>query len=266
MRQRGLLSSAAGLGLNAHACWAFDDRREFLQAGLAYLADGRELGQRLVYLAGGDEASLRADLAGLPDRDTLFATGALQLAPLPPAAELAPIDAAARLTAYEARIDEALGAGFTGLRFLADVTRLLSDPALWEAHRRWEATVDRLMVDRPLSALCGYDAEAVPAPILADIACLHPLVHAPEDFAPFRLYADDEGLALDGQVDYFGAEALGRLLDVSTDGADETAVDLDGLEFIDHAGIRALAEREGVRVRNVPPAAARLTRMLEARR
>src|SRR3954465_9488769 len=162
VRQHGHLRSAAGLGVRDHACWAFDDRDQFRWAGLAYLEDGRRLGQRLLYVGDRDAEGLRGDLAELSDRDALIEAGWLTVVPLDEVHEVgAPADTAERLRAYDVLVDDALADGYRGLRVMAEVTRLLADAVGAAAHARWEAVADSYMEDRPLSALCGYDRRVV---------------------------------------------------------------------------------------------------------
>jgi signal transduction histidine kinase len=79
---------------------------------------------------------------------------------------LAPGDAAL-VSALGGAIDKALGAGFTGVRFL-------SRPPLGQPDRmrEYEALLDDLCRVRPLVALCGYDA-ACPAPVLIEALRTH---------------------------------------------------------------------------------------------
>jgi anti-anti-sigma factor len=272
VRQHGHLTSAAGLGVRDHACWAFADRAEFLRAGVRYLDDGRRLGQRLLYVGDRDADRLRDDLAALADRDALMEAGWLSVAPLDQVYDIgAPADTAERLRGYDALVDDALADGYEGLRVLAEVTRLLADPAGAAAHASWEAVADRYMERRPLSALCGYDRGVLPEEALGDVARVHPLVHGPEHLSPFRLYAAGGGLALEGEVDYFSAPALARAIRAGVTEPGETALDLGGLSFIDVPGVRALEDERRalaeqgrqIVLRSAPPALRRLSRLLD---
>lgn len=215
---------------------------------------------------------LRDDLAELSDRDALIEAGWLTVVPLDEVYEVgAPANTPERLRAYDALMDDALADGYRGLRVMAEVTRLLADPAGAADHARWEAVADGYMEDRPLSALCGYDRGVVAAEALADVACVHPLVHGPEHLSPFRLYAADGGLALEGEVDFFSAPALARAMRARVAEPGETVLDLGGLRFIDVAGIQALegerralaAQGRQVVLRSASPAVRRLSRLVD---
>ena len=51
MRVHGCIDSADQLGLDGHACWSFDRRREFTDAVLEFLTEGLRLGQRIAFMA-----------------------------------------------------------------------------------------------------------------------------------------------------------------------------------------------------------------------
>ena len=105
------------------------------------------------------------------------------------------------------------------------------------------------MASKPYSGLCCYDRRVLPAQILQDLCAVHPVVHAPDSAVPFRLYSEPGALMLDGDVDYFAADGLRRVLDAApTDGA---VLDLGGAGFVDHHGAVALTER-GLPVRGMP--------------
>jgi hypothetical protein len=230
------------------------DDAELLRGGAAYLADGAALGLRLMYVADDDPAALHADLEDLPGRDALIAAGQLALTPLRTLCDpAAGTDADALFATYGAATDQALADGYAGIRILAEVTPLVRDPRNWEAHVRWEARADRFMAERPFSALCCYDARRVAPEVLHDLGCAHPA--SVGGGAPFHLRAERDHHALTGEVDFFAAATLGRLLDHA--GADR--VDVSGLEFADHHALRALAR---VRVEGASPALRRTAQLL----
>jgi anti-anti-sigma regulatory factor len=76
-------------------------------------------------------------------------------------------------------------------------------------------------------------------------------------------------VALEGEVDYFSAADLGRLLDITLRDDGEVVLDLGGLGFVDHHGVMALAERagrlgdrHGIRFQNVPHPVVRLSEVI----
>jgi ABC-type transporter Mla MlaB component len=273
VRRSGVLDSVSGFGLHDHACLPYDDDERARDAIVSWLVDGRRLGQRLIYVGGSSEEELRADLEALPGRDRLIADGALQVLSLPAIYELGkPIDPEAQLKVYAGATEQALKEGFTGLRVGAEVTALVTSPRTWEAHTRWEAYADRYMAQMPMSALCCYDLRRVPRHVAKDLACVHPAAVDCEGLTPFQIFAAREkgSLMLHGEVDYFCADDLDRLLTVAEPAGGRTVLDLSGVRFVDHHAVMRLAERasdpdERVEMVNVPAQARRLSELLEVR-
>ena len=101
-----------------------------------------------------------------------------------------------------------------------------------------------------------------------DLASVHPLSRGSAGTPAFRIFARPDALALEGEVDYFSAADLGRLLDITLRDNGEV-LDLGGLGFVDHHGVMALAERarrmddgDGLRFQNVPHPAVRLSEVM----
>ena len=241
MREHGLVSSAGGLGSHDHACWPFDDDQSFQRAAVEFLADGRRLNQRLMYVGGGPVEKLRADLEPLDDLDGLIDRGALEVLPL---SEIYPVgdelDPNAQVAVYDAATEGALAQGYAGLRVVSEVTALVADPDSRTAYTRWESAADRYAASHPVSGLCGYDRRVLPDEFVADVAALHPIVRQTGTLVPFRLFACPDGLVLEGEVDYFSTPALERLLTLTVADGRELVLDLSVLGFIDHHGMLAL--------------------------
>lgn len=135
--------------------------------------------------------------------------------------------------------------GDTGLRVVSEATALGADPANRAALTRWESLADRYAASHPVAGLCGYDRQALPDELVADLAAVHPLARDASTLVPFRLFARPGALALEGDVDYFSAGALSRLLALTDWNEGELELDLSGLGFIDHHGVLALTEHQG---------------------
>ncbi|MGB7685434.1 MAG: MEDS domain-containing protein [Solirubrobacterales bacterium] len=242
MRAHGSIDSPSGLGLDGHACWSFEGDGAFTDAALEFLTDGLRAGQRIAFVGSEPVADQRERLDALGNVGGLIDDGALQLFTLPDLYAIGePVDPDAQLAVYAAATDAAVADGYNGLRVAAQVTDLVADPDLWEAHVRWESIADTYMATRPLSALCGYDTKAVPDTVLDDLAAVHPAAHGAAGFAPFHLFSNSDALTLAGEVDGFSADALDRVLGLALRD-DTTRLDLGELEFIDHHGLIALAE------------------------
>jgi ABC-type transporter Mla MlaB component len=243
VRQHGRLGTARGLGLGDHACWIYDDDEGRRGTVADFLVDGLRLRQRLLYVGGDSVERLHADLEALDGVGSLIEDGALQVVPLRGVGPAGGgIDAERRLEAYAAATDQAVAEGYTGLRVAVAAGGLVTGSDAWDAHTRWEGLVDRAILSRPMTALCLYDRREVPDRVLADIASVHPISHAPAGMVPFRVFSRPDALALEGEVDYFSADALGRLLAMTPRGDGEVVLDLSGLGFVDHHGVMALVE------------------------
>lgn len=271
MRVHGCIDSVGHLGSDGHACWAFHERQEFIDAALEFFAEGLGSGQRIAYIGSESVAEQRERLDPLGGVGAMIDTGVLQLFDLGDLYRVGePVDAGAQLALYAAAADAAFADGYAGLRVAAQGTDLLTDPETWDAHARWESAADRVFSGRPLSAICGYQRGAVPPQILNDLAALHPAANVSSGSVPFHLFGEDGGLALTGEVDLFSSEALDRALEFACGVEEPASLDLEALEFIDHHGIevlarhtRRLAAARGCRVRNRPPIVDRLCDLLE---
>ncbi|HEX7279981.1 MAG TPA: MEDS domain-containing protein [Solirubrobacterales bacterium] len=271
MRVHGCIDAGTGLGHDGHACWAFDDRREFVDAALEFLEDGLRSGQRLAYVGSEPVAEQRERLDPLGDVGEMIDSGTLQLFELSDLYRIGePIDADTQLAAYLAATDAAFADGYSGLRVAAQVTDLVAEPETRDAHVRWESTADRVLSARSLSALCGYERAALPPQLLADLAAIHPAANSCAGPAPFHLFGDDGGLALTGEVDLFSSETFDRALGFACSDSEPVSLDLGELDFIDHRGVEVLAAHTsrpagegGCTVKHEPHVVSRLCEILE---
>lgn len=242
MRAHGCIDSGSGLGADAHACWAFDQPQEFVDAALEYLTDGIRNGQRLAYVGSEPVEEQRERLAALGDVGAMIDKGALQLFVLSDLYDIGkPVDVDTQVAVYLAATDAALADGYTGLRVAAQVTDLVAEPACREAHVRWEAVADRFVSSRPLSALCGYSRKELPEPLISELATVHPAANVRPQQVPFHLFSDSGNLVLTGEVDLFSTDALDRAFSLVRQDDEPLSLDLGELEFIDRHGVEALA-------------------------
>lgn len=242
MRRHGLADSPEALGLNGHACWGFDDVGELGTAAAAFLAEGYELGQRLMFV-GGPEAE--AMVRETDPMRSLVGDETLQIAPFEavyPGGRRMPH--ADQWSMYSGATDQALADGFTGLRVLAEVTALASPKDAWPDQVGWESYADRHMANRPLAALCCFDRRRLTVDAMAALACTHPVADRRlQHLAPFRIYAQPDAVALAGEVDALSAAHLKELLELTLpDTEGEFVLDLEGLDFIDHSGVLVVTD------------------------
>jgi ABC-type transporter Mla MlaB component len=132
-------------------------------------------------------------------------------------------------------------AGYRGLRVIAEVSGLATDAGQRPELVRWEQMADHFAArGSGFSAMCAYRAD-LGAAALADVASVHPLVHAAEEPSTFALFAEHDRLVLAGSVDACSSNRLAMVLATAPVAGDDVVLDLAALEFVDVAGCRALA-------------------------
>jgi anti-anti-sigma regulatory factor len=258
VRASGVVTDAGGLGLSDHVCWPYDDAPEYAAAALRWLEDGLALGQRLLYVSGRSGEQMREDVDPIPRVEHLLSDGTLTLLSLATVYDLsAPIVPEQQLVTYDALTRDALSAGHSGLRVLAEVTGLVADPARRGDHIRWEHLADDYMSrGNPLAAFCAYQRPVVGDPAIAALTAVHPVVREFDAVSPFRLFFDRGRLVLTGSVDTFSSARFMELLVAShvMEAPDDamargpvpiTELDVSGVDFVDARGATTLAE--GVR-------------------
>ena len=203
---------------------------------------GLSYGQRLMFVGGPEAEAMVRETD--PIR-SMVRDGTLQVAPFDaiyPGGRRMPN--AEQWSMYSGATDRALADGFTGLRVLAEVTAWRARTA--HGRTRWagRSYADRYMANRPLAALCCFDRQSLPVEAIGALACVHPVADRRlQPLAPFRVYAQPDAVALAGEVDALSSARLDEILELTipdTDGG--VVLDLAGLDFIDHSGVRVVAE------------------------
>jgi anti-anti-sigma regulatory factor len=243
MRAPGTTETARGYGQHDHLCWSFDDPGESRSRALEFLSDGLTQGHRVCYVADGDTAALWNDLRELDGIDDARRSGAVQVQPLGDRyATGAVMQPVAQAQAYASATEEALAAGFSGLRVAAEMTPLVRTPQQLDALARYEHLIDRYMATRPFSALCAYNQAELGEETVAQVGCLHPTVAA--GAPPFRLFASTgAAVALAGELDLTCRDLFPMALqraDLQPTGG-ELRIEARQLAFIDHRSLLALA-------------------------
>ena len=226
-----------------------------------YLLDGVAAGQRIEFVGSGGAEALRAELAGFADRDPNFGQGAVDRGSFRVALvdEIYAFSGAGRVvdpdrsvTRRVAATEDALAAGYTGLRAVVDAAALTGTVAQRVAYAHYEYLLDQQSSALPLATICAYDVAQLGSAAVAEMACLHPLTS--RGASAFRLYTDDgAAFTLAGEVDFSStgqlADTLDRVLPLMS--GSELVVDGRQLEFIDHRGLLVLdrcAGRRGIRL------------------
>lgn len=241
MRADGLLGDPTAVAHGDHVCWVYADAEEFADVARRYVAEGLARGERLLWIGEADPATVAA-ASGLLDLGGLLARGALQVLDVRSGYEssgaFTPGD---QLAFYDAATRQALDDGFTGLRVVADVSPIAGDPQRRPDLVRWEHLADEFIGSRSgMVALCAYSGRLDPE-ALADVASVHPLVHAPDGCPPFRVWFDGDTLAAAGTLDTFGADRLEQVLTGTHVDLPVVTLDLTRVDFVDVGGCRTLA-------------------------
>ncbi|MCI4065163.1 MEDS domain-containing protein [Micromonospora sp. R77] len=257
-------------GGSGHICWTYDDPTELDRRAVAFLAAGLAAGERVWLVADGTAETLTRRLERLPDLTGALRDGSVSIVPIRTAyPDGHVVDPEAQVRAYSAATDEALAAGHTGLRVVAEATSLVRTLPQRRAFLRYEHLIDRYMHRRPMSAICAYDRRELGEQAVAELACLH----AEENTdGLFQLHAggpDDGGFALAGELDPSNHALFAEVLDLAhpdpVDG--RLTVDARHLHYIDHRSLihlRDHARRQGATavLRTSRSAAARLVELL----
>jgi anti-anti-sigma regulatory factor len=153
-------------------------------------------------------------------------------------------DPDALLAAFQALVAQALAEGFTGLRVFGDPAPLLADPDVRARWPSYELRADLLVARLPAVALCGYDLRVVDDAAVELPTAVHRLrLGAGDTPGPgFQLHGTADGaLALRGEVDMLYSDTVVGLLGGSAGDLGVPVVDVSSLEFVDVAGMRAIA-------------------------
>ena len=242
MRTHGLVEDVPEAAAADHLCWVYADEAAFDEAAREFLAGGLARGERVLCV--GQRVIDSLGTLGRPAMDVadLIARGTVETLTLAEAYEAAgPFLPEQQLAYYDAATRRAKDDGYRGLRVIAEVSDLAADPGQLPELLRWEHLADEYAAHGSgFSAMCAYRADLAPE-ALGDVASVHPLLRAPEEFSSFRLYVDGDHLSLVGTLDVFSVDRLARVLSATRVKDDGVVLDVTGLDFVDVAGCRALA-------------------------
>lgn len=198
-----------------HVCWSYDDPAAFDSRAREFLAEGLAAGERVWYVASEPPGAVVERLRGVSVFEDGFRRGAARVVPVDSTySGSGVVDPVAQVGVYASATGDALAAGYTGLRVLADATPLVRTSAQLDAFARYEHLIDRYMRTRPMSALCAYNRLELGDQAVAELACLHPVTNADEVL--FQLYAcdpDDGCATLTGELDPSNHELFATALE-----------------------------------------------------
>lgn len=227
-----------------HVGYKFYDRTGFHARAARFIGEGLAADQRIEFVGPGSPEQLRAELTALPGvGEQLNAAGA----GVTPTAEFYPVvagtdvvDPQVAIAAWAAAVNKAVGAGYAGLRVVADATTLARRPEQREALSRLEFLLGRNSSASPFALMCAYDGNQLAAGA-DELCCLHP--QSGSAGPGFALHAEP-GIAfaltgeLDGGNDHIYLKALRRIW--SLIGDDPIIIDTQHLGFVSHQQLYTL--------------------------
>ena len=244
---------------------------EFVAAGIAH-------GERVACFpdaVGPDDVLDDLASAGVPVGEAI-AAGDLVVIPARESylSEL-PFDPERMIASVRALIDDALAAGYRGMRVAGDMSWGARDIDGAERLEEYEAAVGSVFADRPAAALCQYDSRSFDAARLGTLRDLHDhraRVPAVSDDGVLRVHRlagaspDDVWLKLAGEADLASSAALETALDELAREAGAVHLDLGRLRFMDLSGLRPLtrlAREHRVVLHHPGPGVRRLVQVLD---
>jgi anti-anti-sigma regulatory factor len=243
VRAHGRIDELPGAGPADHVCWVYDDDdADFDAAVHQFLAGGMARGERVLCVGERVLDGLRTAAGAGPELDALIARGAVETLTLAQVYEATgPFRPEQQLAYYDAATRRAVDAGYRGLRVIAEVSDLATDPLRRGELVRWEQIADGYAASGAgFSAMCAYRGDLAPE-ALADVASIHPTVHARREASTFVLFAESDRVVLAGSVDTFSSDRLARVLHTTPTTGDVVVLDLAALDFADVAACRVLA-------------------------
>ncbi|MEU4447654.1 MEDS domain-containing protein [Actinosynnema sp. NPDC050801] len=259
------------LGRHDHVCWSYDDRADVGLRVAEFLVDGLARGQQVLFVGSTHGDALTEAVRRVDGIEAALATGAARVTSLEAIQPGGVIDPEHQVRAYATATEQALTAGYQGLRVAAEATPMVRSQAQLTAFLQYEHLVDQYMADHPFTALCAYDRTRLSEQALEQLASVHPSTNMPG--VGFRLHASalpGHSAELSGEVDMFNRHVLVEVLDgIRPDSRDGRLV-LDGadLTFIDHRGLISLDAYARSRsttlvLRTAFPGAARIATLLD---
>lgn len=239
-RRHLALEHPANLRPHDHVVWGGNDESDLDYLAVTCFAGATRRNERMLFISDDPFAS---GLGRLRNVGRLIERGALKLMPTELAypTELAG-DAPGQLRLFDAALDDALRDGYSGICVVADNTGLLGeDDRSFEQWLAWEQLTDQFQATHPIVGVCYFDVRRVHTERLADLAAIHPVLHADIAPPPFRVFTSEGTIRAVGSLDAWSSEQLLRVLrNAPAEG--QLVLDVGDAEFVDHHALRALHE------------------------
>jgi hypothetical protein len=154
-----------------HGSWFFSELAEYEASAATFLAEGVRRGERVMFVADDPGASR------WPQR--LVKDGVLVLGSLDDVyGPLLDGDLVAQRSVFAEAVEQALRDGFTGIRVVADNTRMVNEGL--ERWIEWESIAELFITANPVTGLCGFDRSRLDLDEIHSLMLLHPRTVEPE--------------------------------------------------------------------------------------
>lgn len=232
------LRDAAGLQPGEHACLVYDDDRRRDDAVLAFLLQGLDRRERVVYLARAphDPVALALRTHGADGQVQVLESVDCYLTD-------GDFDPDRALAGFEAALAEAAASGYEVVRSAGGPPPAVTDNGRSRELPAYERRARSLFDGRRLVSLCSYDARRVPPVSLLGIIEAHPVVlYALGGDGRLAVRSDGAELAAAGWLDATTLGVLVAPLGAAVHLGVDVSVDLGDVDFVDVSGLRLLAD------------------------
>jgi len=238
LRRQLRLRTGAALQPHDDVVWMGRGIDDLYSLATTALAEGARRNEKLMFVADDPDVGR---LQGIDGLDELLSGGQLEVQPVEAVyGGSRGFSHTALLASFEAVLADALAAGYTGIRVLADNTSLATgDDAAFRRWLRWEQVADRFQSTSNVTGICYFDRRKLSSDRRTDLAAIHPLRSVTVPPTPFSLVVDGGAVLVTGALDFWSEEQLQRLLRTAPDDAPLT-LDLSHVEFVDHRALLAL--------------------------
>lgn len=235
MRIARSVASLGPVDIGDHVCWMVPPQDDLRRTAKGYLSDGTHLGDKIMVVGSSSPGwpQLRAPRSVLVDPSAVSGGVAW--------------DADALVSLVRREAETADRQGFRALRVLAHMDRIWPAGISPEQVADQELRLDALIGGAAAMVVCAYAGRDFPPKVLEQAASVHPHFAGHVTRAPsFQLFHDSADCwSVSGVVDADGAEAFRIALDQLLRTTATLRLRCDGLQLMDVAGMRTLAEATG---------------------
>jgi anti-anti-sigma regulatory factor len=244
--------SVHDVGPGDHLCLTFADDAERRPVVAEYLSAGLSRGERVLYFVDRTTPGIVLDWLASTGVDTgpALLDGRLRVVPATDSyLASGRFDPATMVTTVRREVDASVAEGFAGLRICGEMGWAAREGVATAELAEYEREVDALFAERPVSAVCQYDVRLFAADRLDVLDGCHR-----GSLAPSPLYGGDSlRLVPTGRADRRRLRVVGTVddgtrghfvaaLDAVLHRPGDVVLDMSDLDFIDVAGLRALAD------------------------